>query len=69
MTDVFDLTGDEYAELQRRFGGRCVVRRGAEVLASAERFDDLMDQLIALNLTWDDLIVEYIEPADRVVVY
>ncbi len=31
----------DYAQLQEQYGGRYVVRRGEEVLASAETYDEL----------------------------
>jgi len=35
----------KYASLQRRYGGRYVARRGADVVADADTYDALSDQL------------------------
>ena len=59
----------DYALLQQRYGGRYVARRSGEVVASAETYDGLSDQLEAGVVDWDELIVEYVEPADIVCVY
>ena len=57
----------DYAQLQ--YGGRYVARRGSEVIASAEAYDALVDELESREIDWSDLIIEYIEPADTVCVY
>ena len=59
----------DYAQLQQQYGGRYVARRGAEVIASAETYDALADELESREMDWSDLIIEYIEPADTVCVY
>jgi Family of unknown function (DUF5678) len=59
----------DYAQLQRQFGGHYVARRDSEVIASAETYDALSDQLEGLVVEWDKLIIEYIEPAHVVCVY
>ena len=63
------VTDEERIELQRRYGGQCVARRGTEVIASSESFDELIDALLAMNRSWDDLIIEYFDPPDVVSVY
>jgi hypothetical protein len=35
----------DYIELQRQYGGQYVVRRGNEVLVSAETYDQIVDWL------------------------
>ncbi len=69
MTDVERITDAEYAALQRRYGGQRVARRGAEVVVSAESFDELIDAFRSLDIDWTDVIVEYIDPPDVVSVY
>ena len=59
----------DYAALQQRYGGRYVARCGSEIVASAESYDDLSEQLDDPAIDWDDLIVEYVEPSDLVRVY
>jgi len=59
----------DYAQLQQQYGGRYVARRGCQVIASAETYDALADELESREMNWSDLIIEYIEPADTVCVY
>ena len=59
----------DYVQLQHQYGGRYVARREGEVVASAETYDALIDQLEAAGVDSTDLIIEYIEPADTVCVY
>jgi hypothetical protein len=65
MSDVHHIPNETYWELQRRFGGRFVARRGAEVVVSAERFDWLIDALSEVGVDRLSLLIEYVEPADR----
>ncbi len=59
----------DYAVLQERYGGRYVARRDGEIIASAETYDQLSDQLEGATVDWASLIIEYIEPADSIGVY
>lgn len=59
----------DYVQLQQRYGGRYVARRDGEVIASAETYDELCDQLEKAAVAWDELIIEYVEPANIVCVY
>lgn len=59
----------DYAQLQQRYGGRYVARRNGDVIASAETYDELTDQLEGAAIEWDKLVIEYVEPADIVCVY
>jgi len=59
----------EYAELQRLYGGRYVARRDGEVIATAETYDELGEQLHRAGVEWTELIIEYVEPAHVVCVY
>ena len=59
----------DYAELQQRHGGRYVARRGGEVIASAETYDELSEQLEKMGPKWDELIIEYVEPPNVISVY
>jgi hypothetical protein len=69
MTGADRITDEEYWDLQRRYGGQCVVRKGAQVLVSADTFDELMDAALTMELNWDELVIGYIEPVDSVSVY
>ena len=59
----------DYAALQQRYGGRYVARRGSEIVASGESYDDLSEQLDDAAVEWHDIIVEYVEPSDLVRIY
>ncbi len=69
MMSADRITDQDYAELQRRFGGCYVVRRGAEVILSAETYDDLNERLHDRSIDWEQVIIEYIDPLDRVCAY
>jgi hypothetical protein len=69
MTSRGHVTDEEYAELQRRHGGQYVVRRGPEVLLSAATYDDLSARLDDRSIDWDQVVIEYIDPPDRVCAY
>lgn len=59
----------DYAQIQQLYGGRYVARREGEVVASADTYDQLVDQLDRAAVDSVDLIIEYVEPADVVCVY
>ena len=59
----------DYGLLQQRYGGRYVARRGGEVIADAETYDELTDQLEKAVTDWNEIIIEYIEPANIICVY
>ena len=59
----------DYIQLQERYGGRYVAHRNGKVIASAETYDELSEQLEKSAVKWEDLIIEYIEPTDIVCVY
>ena len=59
----------DYAELQQRYGGRYVARRDGEVIASAETYDELSEQLEEAAVEWSQLLIEYVEPANITCVY
>ena len=69
MTYVEHITDAEYGELQRRYGGQVVARRGAEVIASAESYEKLSAQIESAVLDWTEVIIEYVEPVDRICAY
>ena len=69
MTYVERITDAEYFDLQRRFGGQVVVRRGAEVLLSAETYDELSESLDEPGIDWEEAIIQYIDPLDQVRAY
>jgi len=59
----------DYVQLQQRYGGRYIACRDSEVIASAETYDELSDQLEKAKVDWDKVIIEYVEPANIVCVY
>ena len=59
----------QYTLLQEKYGGRYVACRNAEVIASAETYDELTDNLESLEMDLAQLIIEYIEPVNSVCVY
>lgn len=52
------ITDQEYADLQRRFGGQYVVRRDAEVILYAESYDELSRRLDDSSIDWEQAIIE-----------
>jgi hypothetical protein len=59
----------DYTHLQQRYGGQYIARRAGEVLAHAATYEDLSDLVDALADSGVDLIIEYVEPVERVRVY
>lgn len=61
---------EQHQDLQRRYGGRYVARRGGEAIAISETFDELMDTVEGMTAQErTGLVIELIEPADRACVY
>ncbi len=54
----------DYMTLQEHYGGRYVAERNGEVIASAETFDQLCDQLERPDTDWDGVVIGYVEPID-----
>lgn len=67
--DKHFMTDEEYAAMQRRYGGGYVVRRGAEVLVNAKSFGDLLDRANAMGIDWTEAVITYVDRADVVRVY
>lgn len=63
------MTTQDYTQLQQQYGGCYVAWRDAEVIASAETYDELSDQLESLPVEGAQLIIEYIEPVSSLRVY
>jgi len=59
----------DYAELQQRYGGRYIARRGDEVVASADTYDELSEQLEKAAVDWAQLTIEYVEPTNVACAY
>jgi hypothetical protein len=55
--------------LRAQYAGSYIARRGSEVVASTETFDELCDRLDEMPIDQSTLIIEYIDPIDRVCVY
>lgn len=60
------MTEFDYPALQQRCGGRYVVRRDGDVIASAETYDELSEQLEGTAAEWGKLTIEYVEPPTAV---
>ena len=69
VDDKHFTTDEEYAAMQRRYGGGYVVRRGAEVLVSAKSFGDLIDRADAMAVDWTEVVITYVDRADVVRAY
>ena len=59
----------DYQELQRRYGGRCVALRDGAIIASADSYDALSEQLDRVGAVWAELTIDYVEPATAIRVY
>jgi hypothetical protein len=59
----------DYAQLQQRYGGCYVAQRDSEVVASAESYDELSEQLDRSATERTELVIEYVEPPNLIVVY
>jgi Family of unknown function (DUF5678) len=57
------------APLQRLYGGRYIARRDGEVIASAETYRELSEQLDQMAVSWDRLVIEYVDPLTSIGVY
>jgi hypothetical protein len=68
-TEEGAVTDVDERVLQQRYGGRYVARRGGEVVADAETYDELSERLKDAAMEWDGLVIEYVEPATVVRVY
>jgi hypothetical protein len=64
--EVLHVTLPDYDALQKRFGDRFIARRGDNVVASAETYDELLDALERMAVARRGLIIEYVSPSDRV---
>lgn len=52
----------EYAEIQDKYGGKHIARRGEEVVASAETSGELLRILKERGLISKEVVVEYVRP-------
>jgi hypothetical protein len=59
----------DYVQIQRQYGGCYIARRDGGIIASAEAYDALSDHLDGMNVDWDKIIIEYIEPVSSVRVH
>jgi hypothetical protein len=59
----------DYVKLQQLYGGRYIARRDAAVIASAETYDELSDYLDGISASWEQLVIEYVEPPSSLHVY
>lgn len=54
----------DYMTLQERYGGLFVAERNGEVIASAETYDSLSDELERADVDWDGIVIGYVDPVD-----
>ena len=54
------------AELQEKYGGRFVARKGDEVVAAARTHGDLVRELEARNIDVTQVVFEFVRRKDRV---
>jgi len=66
MTDDARADADHYARLQELYPEHYVAHRHGKVVASSKSFDELHDQLEAMDVNWDGLIIEYVASPDIV---
>jgi len=59
----------DYIELQQRYGGKYVVRRGNEVLVSAETYDQIVEWLERHRPLPDGAEIQYVARPDVCVLY
>ena len=63
------MSDSDYRSLQHRYGGQYIARRAGEVVASSATYEGLSDLIEALEDGGINLIIEYVEPVERVRVY
>jgi hypothetical protein len=63
------MIDSDYVSLQQHYGGQYIARRAGEVVAARATYEDLSDLIDALEGGGVDIIIEYIEPVERVRVY
>ena len=56
----------DYSELQERYGGKHVARRGDEVLESADTMGALLQKLKVKSLLSVDVTVEFVRRKDQI---
>jgi hypothetical protein len=66
MAYVERITQEEYWDLQERFGGKMVLRRGGEVLLSADTYEELSKLMEGCTFDWDETIIQSFDPPDQV---
>ena len=59
----------DYIEFQRRYPGKFIVNEGDNVLVSADSYEELSRKFETMKIDWDRAVIQYVEPADRVVAY
>jgi hypothetical protein len=59
----------DHIELQRRYGGQYVAGRGGEVLVNARTYKELEDELDKRSESRDELVIQYVTPADVIVIF
>ncbi len=53
-------------KLQEEYGGRFIATRDGEVVASAERHDELVRALQAAGVDAREVVFEYVRPKDEI---
>jgi hypothetical protein len=63
------MTQEQYSELQRQYGGQFVAQRDDVVIAHADTYDALADQLDADGVDWTQLVVGFVPRTDVIYIY
>jgi hypothetical protein len=61
-------TDFDYIALQHQYGGKFVVRRGNEVIVSADSYDELDRKSETMPIDWDSVVVQYVQRPDEIVI-
>jgi hypothetical protein len=59
----------DYPQLQKLYSGCFIAHQDNQVLADAPTYEELCQQLRRLDVDRENLVIEYIEPADAIHVY
>ena len=65
----WELGVNEIGSQPREDDGTYVARRNGEIVISAPTYDELIDELDRLPIDPSALVIEYVEPTDRIRVY
>jgi len=58
-----------YIELQGNYGGQYVALQEDRIVATADTYDELINQMEQQKLNWTRIVIEYVEPDHAVGIY